>query len=1297
MATVVLQTAGAALGAALGGPIGAAVGRAAGAIAGSMVDRALFSPTRTVEGPRLDDLRVMGSTEGAGLPRLYGRARLPGQLIWALPIEEQAQRRNEGGGVKGGGGGVTVTEYSYFASFALALCEGEVSRIGRIWADGQDLDPASATFRLHPGDETQEPDSLIVAHEGEANAPAYRGTAYVVFERLALGPFGNRLPQLSFEVVRPVRENQPPIRSVCVIPGATEFGYDPRRVTRNAGWGEWEPENAHQSSRAADWSVSMDQLQAELPDVEHVSLVTAWFGDDLRCGSCTVRPGVDRNSKETRPLTWSAGGAGRAQARAVSQIDGRAAYGGTPSDASVVAAIRNLAARGLKVTFYPFVMMDIAAGNALPDPYGGPRQAAYPWRGRITGAVAPGRPGTPDLTAAAETQARAFFGSAEPHHFAIAGDTVHYSGPSEWRYRRMILHYAHLCKAAGGVESFLIGSEMAALTSLRSARGVYPAVTELVRLAADVKAILPQAKISYAADWTEWRGHQPQDGSGDYAFHLDPLWASPAVAYVGIDSYMPSADWRDGAAHADAAWGSIHAPGYLEANMTHGEGYDWYYADAAGRAAQQRLPITDGAHGKPWVFRFKDIAGWWANAHVNRLGGVEQGPPTAWVARSKPILFTEAGCAALDKGANQPNAFLDPKSAESRLAWFSNGARDDLMQRRFLDAFHAVWTGAGVPQSSVYGGPMVDPARISVWAWDARPYPAFPEMTGVWGDCANWARGHWLNGRAGQPGLAGLVAEILKAQGFMRFDVSGLTGALDGFVIDRPMAARGALEQLMAAFAFDAVESGGVLTFRHRSGAPAAALDESHLVDLGEDRPLASITRAHDSDLPAAARIGFVDPAGGFRVSAVEARHNGASLASRRETAIATACVMPASLAEQRAGVMLREAIAGRETVAFALPPSRLALEPGDAVTLTLNGRARAWRIEETAERGHRAVLARAHEPSVYATTDAPDRAARSEPALAAGEPALLVLDLPDLGGPAGSAPRVAAAVRPWPGALAALAEIGAGGPQSLRLDAPATMGTLTAPLAPGPPNRLDRGARLMVTLVSGGLESVSERALLDGANLAAVGAMETGFELIQFASATLVAERTFELSGLLRGRFGSEPEILAERASGERFVLIEPAVAALSGLDAGDLMGRTLTVRAGPPGRDLADGSFATASAVWRALALRPLSPAHARIRRLASGDIAIAFTRRTRTGGDGWEQADVPLAEDRELYAVDIERNGVIVRTLTIDRPNAIYAAADQRADHDGALPGSVTLVIAQISQRFGRGAPLRGTYHV
>ena len=84
-----------------------------------------------------------------------------------------------------------------------------------MWADGQELDLSTVTYRLYLGSEDQLPDSLIEAKEGAGNAPAYRGIAYIVFERMALAPFGNRLPQLSFEVYRAVDAFEHSVRAVA--------------------------------------------------------------------------------------------------------------------------------------------------------------------------------------------------------------------------------------------------------------------------------------------------------------------------------------------------------------------------------------------------------------------------------------------------------------------------------------------------------------------------------------------------------------------------------------------------------------------------------------------------------------------------------------------------------------------------------------------------------------------------------------------------------------------------------------------------------------------------------------------------------------------------------------------------------------------------------------------------------------------------------------------------------------------------------------------------------------------------
>ncbi len=543
-------------------------------------------------------------------------------------------------------------------------------------------------MRVHRGTEGQDPDPLIVAKEGP-DAPAYRGLAYVVFERLALAEWGNRLPQLTFEVVRPVHGLGHAIRAVNLLPGSGEFALEPAPVTQDDGLGASTALNVHQGWAASDWTASIDALQALCPNLQRVTLLVAWFGDDMRAGSCTVAPRVETAARATGGAEWSVAGLSRATARVSSLTQGRPAYGGTPSDASVVRAIRDLKARGLAVTLHPFLLMDVPAGNALPDPRtGAAGQPAYPWRGRITCHPAPGRPGSPDATAAAGAQVTAFVGASKASDFRLDGESVTHLRPPAWTLSRQVLHYAWLAKAAGGVEAMLIGSELVGVTRVRSAPGVYPAAGLLAALAAEVKAVLPGAKVSYAADWTEYGSHVPE--AGELRFPLDPLWASPAIDAVAIDAWWPLADWRDGAGHADAARGrSAHDPAMLLANTAAGESFDWYYASADDRAAQRRSPITDGAYGKPWVYRTKDLVGWWSNPHIERVGGVERPSPTAWAPRGKPIWLAEVGCPAIDKGANTPSAFPDAKSSEDTRPAFSDGRRDDLMLLRGVEAMLA--------------------------------------------------------------------------------------------------------------------------------------------------------------------------------------------------------------------------------------------------------------------------------------------------------------------------------------------------------------------------------------------------------------------------------------------------------------------------------------------------------------------------------------------------------------------------------------------------------------------------------
>ncbi|MEQ1491077.1 MAG: glycoside hydrolase TIM-barrel-like domain-containing protein, partial [Terricaulis sp.] len=738
MAELVLSSVGRSIGGSLPGmwgAVGAVVGRSVGSLLGSTIDNRIFGSSTTREGPRLTDLHLQASTEGASIPAIYGSVRIAGQVIWAARFEEHVDTSETSTSGKGGGPTVKTRSYRYTLSFAVGLCEGEIARIGRVWANGAPLDMSTTAWRLYRGGEDQVADPLIEAIEGAGQAPAYRGLAYVVFEDLPLEAFGNAIPQLSFEVIRPAHGDgerfEQRVRGVCLIPGAGEFVYATEQVFRRDGPGKEVAENLHAERERANLLVSLDQLAVDFPNCETVMLVVAWFGDDLRCGACEIRPGVEIASKTNTPDPWSVGDVSRASAHVISTHDGGPAFGGTPSDRSVLQAIAELKQRGYKVGLYPFLMMDIPADNALADPYGTVAQAVYPWRGRVTAHPAAGVAGSVDRTTAAGLQVAAFFGTADAADFSSVDGLPHYTGAAEWSYRRFVLHNAKLAELAGGVDAFVIGSEMRGLTTVRDAATTFPSVAALRSLASEARTLLGGATtITYAADWSEYSGHRPDDGSGDVFFHLDSLWADANIDVVGIDWYPPLTDWRDGETHADAALvRNIHDPDYLQGRIEAGEGFDWAYASDADRAAQIRTSITDGAHGEPWVYRMKDIRSFWSNAHYNRPGGVRAAAPTAWVPQSKPVWLIELGCAAIDNAANQPNVFLDPKSSESAEPYFSSGARDDLIQKRVLDAYLSYWSGAANPISTITGAPMIE--EMMLWAWDARPYPAFPARTDV--------------------------------------------------------------------------------------------------------------------------------------------------------------------------------------------------------------------------------------------------------------------------------------------------------------------------------------------------------------------------------------------------------------------------------------------------------------------------------------------------------------------------------------------------------------------------------------
>jgi len=1220
MASIILSAAGAAVGNSLP-VVGPLLGRTLGETVGGLIDDAIFGvPTRHHEGARLADLSVQVSTYGKMIPLIYGTMRVAGNIIWSLPIKETATTTtsSSGGGKGGAGGGAksTTTTYSYSVSLALALCEGEIQQIVRVWADAKQLDLSQGTYRIYKGSEDQLPDPFIESMEGLGVTPAYRGLAYVVIEDFPLGDFGNRIPNFTFEVKRPVKladyggqAVEDMISGMIMIPGAGEFVYDTIEETKVSGYyvggsfienGVREIVNRHTAEGTPNALVALDQLAETCPNVDWVAVVVSWFGSSLDAGACVLKPGVEyQGNGVTTPDPWSVAGHTRETAYQVTLVDGNPRYGGTPSDASVVRYLTEVKARGYNILFLPLFFMDVED---------------KPWRGRVTG--------TP-------SDVSNFFTKTNG-------------------YNAFITHYATL--TAGKVDAFAIGSELVGLNKVTDTPGNYPAVNQLVSLAATVRGIMGGGvKLTYAADWSEY--HHTDGGW----YHLDPLWASSTIDFVGIDAYFPLTDTPQNALGYDvdaviAGWNS-------------GEGYDWIYTDPE-RTTQAALSPQ---------YAWKNIDWWWNHTHTNPDASV-----TAWSPQMKKIWFTEYGFPSVDGATNQPNVFYDPTSSESFFPHHSRGRVDFRAQRLGITATEAFWAESDMVE------------RKFLWTWDARPFPYFPDLLSVWSDGGVWVTGHWVTGKLGLSSLAVIVADLCARAGLdmSRIDVSRLTQRVEGYVVTRPSSVRGLLEELMSAFFFDAVESGDLLKFTLRGGISVASISGEELVR--EQDTALSITRQQELELPREVNVLYLSRTSLYQPGTQYAARNFSD--SQEVDSLNLPIVFADAEAKAVADIRLYLAWMGRSLYSFTLPDTYAALEPTDTVELTVEGVTHRVRMVRTLrDRGRMRVEAVAEDVSIYDLAAAPGGKTPgvASPAEIVGGTALEILDLPafPVDGEQESYVRFAAVgeMARWRGCILYRSDDG-GANYARFADAlsAATIGTAIYALPAFSANVFDECNTLTVALRGmGELQSVTELAVLNGANAALVGE-----EVLQFRNAVEIAPGTYQLSGLLRGRLGTE-WATSTHIAGERFVLIDgnlvkeaasPAMIGLPRYYKPVTLGATL-------------GAATAQVFTFGGRAYKPFAPVHVEGVRDGSGDLAISWVRRCRTGGQWRDYVDAPLSESSERYEIDILDGSTVVRTLSSASPAAAYSAAQQTTDF-GAPQSSVSVNIYQISELIGRGYAAHAT---
>ena len=845
-------------------PLSSSISKLAGTLFTQTLKASLKSDYHiSYEAKRLEEINIQTVTYGKEIPIAYGNLKLSGNIIWNSGLKELKNTITTKHHKSKNSYEYSHTKYEYKISLAIAICEGEIGQISRMWINNRLVDLNEYNIRVYKGGEGQMPDSLIEKIEGKDRTPAYRGLAYVMIEDFPINLFDNKIPKFTFEIkrnhiVQDDNKLENLINAIAMIPGSGEFVYDTKiqrkKYIKNESTEIIEENiNSHTEKSESNAIVSLNQLQETLPNVKWIAPVINWFATNLDASKCKILPGVEFKDENTTtfPDTWKVGGFERQNAHLITQNNQLPIYGGTTNDQSILRYLKLLKTRGYKVMFYPMILVD---------------DISKPWRGRIY--------------------------AHHPEDIKKFFDNTH-------GYKNFVTHYAKLVK--GYVDAFIIGSELVGLTKFKDKENNFPAVDKLIELANEVKEILGQGvKISYGADWSEY--HHTDGGW----YHLDKLWASQNIDFIGIDAYFPLTDKNK----------TITDHKEVMRGWNLGEGFDYYvdYKD-------ERQPLSK-------KYAWKNIEWWWKNKHYN-----PDGKKTPFVPKSKKIWFTEVGFPSVDCATNQPNVFFDPNSSESGLPKHSKGKVDFYAQRVGLLATAIRWKNSDMIENQF------------IWAWDARPYPYWVDKKEVWADADCWHRGHWIQGKLGQSSLREILTDICLKSGMQphQFDVGKITQHITGFYIFHDVTGMNVIEDLSKLYFFDIVESNGVVCFIPRSNKKIYNIDCDDLLLREDAKNSLMIENISYNNIASKICLQYIKQEDAFIITNIYAQNNLTNIKNYKSLTI------PIVLQEEEAkdiiNKIMRDITSEKIVYAFALPMKYIFLKLSDIIEIKYKGQKHLMKV----------------------------------------------------------------------------------------------------------------------------------------------------------------------------------------------------------------------------------------------------------------------------------------------------------------------------------------------------------------
>jgi hypothetical protein len=506
------------------------------------------------------------------------------------------------------------------------------------------------------------------------------------------------------------------------------------------------------------------------------------------------------------------------------------------------------------------------------------------------------------------------------------------------------------------------------------------------------------------------------------------------------------------------------------------------------------------------------------------------------------------------------------------------------------------------------------------------------------------------------------------------------------------MTARAALQPLMEAYLFDAVDTGGKIKFVKRGGASVVTIPEEDLgASIGKPTQRLTITRQQEIELPASVVVEYMDVDANYEIGLQSERR--LITQSVEERVMRLPIAMTADEAKQLCVKHLSAAWIQRTRYTFSTTRKYSWLDPADVITVTEGGIDHLMRITEMSYGGGVVQFKSVAEDVSSYTSDAGgvDLPGDEQDVNYPGPTLLVLIDCP-LVVSTNNTPGLYIAtlgyLDAWEGA--GVFKSADGQNWNFRPD---WMSFLDAKIAKASsvladvvdPFIWDEGNTVTVQMIDGSdsLISATEAEVLNGANMAILGD-----ELIQWKTATFISTGKYQLSGLLRGRKGSE-WATGSHAIGDYFIPISTDNVNFVEFPVDDL-NVPYWYRAQSSGTPEVSEKQVFTNTIRN---MKPLSPQHVAATRDGSGNITITWIRRTRIGGEWTDGGDAPLGETTEAYEVDVYDGSTVVRTLEVTEESATYTAAQQTMDF-GSPQSSIDVIVYQISSVVDRGFETEAT---